>query len=787
MFIEVSENAGVAYRGQSFGASWGDYNGDGFDDLWVTNHGFTGQLFVNQRDGSFTEISNPFRERSGFRDEHGAAWADFDNDGDSDLLQTFGGAGTNGSPNSFYININGELINEASARGLEYRKGRGRSAVWVDYNGDGLLDVFLANLARAERDAPPKLFLQTPDNNFVDVSNAVGIGVAASSTAVLADLTGDGKLDLISRGFDPTNRFERLTIYDMSSAPFENVVDQLLPRGLNATDFAVGDFNNDLLTDLFIADSSGDRLFLNNGQQLIDVSEAAGIITDSSLGESESVVAGDIDNDMDIDIYVLKGANSENPPNILYENQGDGTFVIASGPDSAPGTSEGRADTVIISDYDRDGFLDLFTTNGIEDSGPYGPSQLFRNQGNSNNWIELNLIGLISNMDGIGARVFITAGGITQLREQNGGVHKISQDSSTIHVGLGSNAVIDEIRIEWPSGIEQILTDVPVNQYLDIRESEDGLEPLPLPDPVIPLPDPNTASAQLFLVGAAQPPITLIDQSNFNQLQFSIENLNTEGVSAVKIFRIEPTSGSTERSLLGEFSVLESNEQLADFSPTFTLDNLSDRETIQVTLVKADGTQIVGQPESIRQDAAVLDFSGTLLTLTTDVSDSTPGDRLLEADASGNEKINLTAIADSLTATFTVYREAALDSTLGFYVTDGDGGVDDPVTGARLLPGDQGYQQAAMANRLDLSLTGTNGKATVVTDIVIEAGGYLSAFLIAGGDNPLTNEVFFSHAGANSDGLDHTKLLGDNTFGFEDILGLGDADFNDLVVSITFG
>lgn len=791
MFKEVAESAGISNRGQSFGASWGDYNGDGFDDLWVTNHAFDGQLYVNQRDGTFAEAENPFRQRTRFKDEHGAAWADFDNDGDLDLLQTLGGAGDLGSPNALYVNIDGNLVNES--RGLDYRLGRGRSAVWVDYNNDGLLDVFLSNLARPERDAPPRLFRQTPDNTFIDVSDTVGIGVEASRVALLADLTGDGTLDLISRGFDPTNRFEPLTVYDMSSIPFENVTNQLLPRGLVATDFAVGDFNNDLLTDLFIASGGGDKLFFNNGQQLIDTSETSGIVTNNSLGTSESVVAGDIDNDMDIDIYILKENDNRNSPNILYENQGNGTFVLASEAAGASGTTEGRADTVVISDYDGNGFLDLLTTNGIEDDGPFGPVQLFKNQGNNNNWIELNLIGVISNTDAIGARVFVTAGGVTQLREQNGGVHKIAQNSSTIHVGLGDNLTIDEIRIEWPSGVEQVLADVPVNQFLNITESESVPEPNPqpapgpdqnpTPGPVIALPDPDIAAPQIFLLGAEQSSVPLMGQGDLNQLQFSIENLETEDLSEVNIFRVAQTPDADNREHLASFSVLEHHRQLAGLSPEFTLDGLSDNDKLQITLIKADGTHITGNPALIHQDTATLDFAGTSLRLTT--SAPSVKHHVVQTD-DGSEKIDLTAETGSLAATVTVYREASLNSTLGFYRMDIEGRVSDPLTGTLLSPEDPGYQKAAMANSLDLALTGTNGKAVVTTGITIQTGGYLGAFLIAGGDDPLTHDVFFSYASANSDGADHTKLIGDNTFGFEDISGLGDADFNDLVVNVSF-
>ena len=292
--------------------------------------------------------------------------------------------------------------------------------------------------------------------------------------SILADITGDGVLDLISRGFDPSNNFERLTVYDMSSLPFQNVTNSLLPNGLDATDIAAADFDNDLQMDLIIVDDDGDTLLSNNGNTLVDVTAGSGI--SNALGDSESVVVGDFDNDMDVDIYIVKDGVGTNAPNVLYDNQGDGTFVALPNANGAAGTSQGNADTVTVADYNRDGFLDLFTTNGEGPrSGPLGPSQLFQNQGNQNNWIQLSLEGTISNRDAIGARVFLTAGGVTQLREQSGGVHKFSQNSSRVHFGLGDNTIIDQIRIEWPSGIEQIFSDIPVNQILQIQELDQDL------------------------------------------------------------------------------------------------------------------------------------------------------------------------------------------------------------------------------------------------------------------------------------------------------------------------
>jgi Ca2+-binding RTX toxin-like protein len=146
----------------------------------------------------------------------------------------------------------------------------------------------------------------------------------------------------------------------------------------------------------------------------------------------------------------------------------------------AAGSSLGLGDTVTMADYDLDGFLDLFVANGYVEGTPLfseeGPYELFRNQGNSNNWLQIDLEGVESNRDGIGAQVFLTAGGKTQLREQTGGFHKWSQDHQRIHFGLAQNTEVDLLEIRWPSGTVQQLENIAANQLIKVIE-EGGTPP----------------------------------------------------------------------------------------------------------------------------------------------------------------------------------------------------------------------------------------------------------------------------------------------------------------------
>lgn len=602
-FQEVTNASGISSVGTSYGAYWGDFNSDIYPDLYVSNHEEPGMLYLNQGDGTFVDITAQVFLQELKGDTHGAAWADFDNDGDHDLIQLVGaarGAGT--GPNQMYINHGRKLEDQASELGIDYPLSRGRTPLWFDFDQDGLLDLFAGATPRPDGQSPPTIFRQTSDG-FKDASSTTGFDLTNSSFSLLSNLSREDNLDAIFNS-------SPLTFYDISLIPFQDITSTVIGTG---SDIAVGDFNGDLLPDLYSTrnsakidylyqnapdsikvrlvskaeekaiqfNSSGevtfnllpfpfnisqsnvyigaegfnptglefslsdtdpavegilphtpgadlgiyigydsnnqlwelllsspdkdtlsgiiqtsepiteltaigfeaasppenDRLWINNGQGFEDLSQQAGI--DSIPIEGHSVVTGDFDNDMDEDIYIVATLPVENQPNILYENQGDGTFIMVPSAGGAAGTNLGIGDSVVTADYDMDGFLDLFVTNGnwpplFRDDGP---SQLFRNQGNKNHWLEIDLEGVVSNRDGIGAQVFVTAGGVTQLRQQSGGMHNKSQNHQRLHFGLADNTRVDEILIKWPNGQEQIINNVAVDQLLHIIEPSESFVP----------------------------------------------------------------------------------------------------------------------------------------------------------------------------------------------------------------------------------------------------------------------------------------------------------------------
>jgi hypothetical protein len=175
---------------------------------------------------------------------------------------------------------------------------------------------------------------------------------------------------------------------------------------------------------------------------------------------------------MDMDLYLVCAGMTQNSPNILYENDGAGHFVKVFHAGGAEGSALGKGNQVSSADYDRDGFLDLFVTNGAGQP-PFsaeGPHQLFHNKGNDNHWIEIDLQGTISNRDVIGAQIELAAGGLVQGRIQGGGIHGFSQNHQRIHFGLGPNTMIDRIMIYWPNGNVQELRNIAADQILQLEE-----------------------------------------------------------------------------------------------------------------------------------------------------------------------------------------------------------------------------------------------------------------------------------------------------------------------------
>ncbi|WP_176371576.1 PKD domain-containing protein [Desulfosediminicola flagellatus] len=631
-FTETTQEAGLTYTGPTWGTQWTDYNGDGWPDIFVTNHeAKVPNLYQNMQDGTFEQLPDTIWDQMPFPlDTHGAGWADFDNDGDQDVYIS---AGTYTQYNHFYVNDNGALSERSDEYGISYIENRGRMPLWLDFDNDGLLDIYVNGFSMGGV-GYSGLFQQN-GAIFENVTSLVGMEPHNTAYSMMSDLTGDGILDLIHYDDDTSLPGFPNHLWSMATIPFTDHRDEIFPLDIGfGTDAAFSDFNNDLLPDLylarpgggnqvaqvtstklaasfitdecgcergvtfktngiltllfslrqkyldhpifigssgypaeefegyiapddpriwgywprvpvyleldpdnpkasgmfpyepgvdygvfigfdevlnewkivssvpfdedfecrFIAETDGspisdltllninmfqpavDSLYIHNGVQLEKRTSQSGIVKNLP---GRSVVTGDFDNDMDVDIYVVNSMFVQNTPNSLYENTGAGDFIEVPDAGGAAGTTLGLGDHVVTADYNRDGFLDLFVTNGRYPP-PFdhlGPIQLFKNNGNNNHWIEIDLVGTTSNRDGIGARVLVTAGGKTQLREQGGGMHRDSQNHTRIHFGLGQNSTIQSLEVQWPSGIVQVLENLAADKIIQVVESSGGPQP----------------------------------------------------------------------------------------------------------------------------------------------------------------------------------------------------------------------------------------------------------------------------------------------------------------------
>lgn len=244
-FEDVSSESGMLTPLESWGSAWGDYDGDHYPDLWTSNHRTKPTLYRNNGDGTFTDIVPQVWSANPNTDGHGSAWADIDGDGDMDLLEQTGGANpaNPNARNQFYINNNGVLEEQSESYGLDYGAHRGRSVLWFDYNNDGELDVSLTGYTNSTGEFPSSIF-KNQSSNFVNVSDQVGFDCPLKSNfSTLADLSGDGMLDLICHSFTFPQK-----IYDMSTIPFTDITD-LLPKTSLVFDSVFADLNGDLKAD----------------------------------------------------------------------------------------------------------------------------------------------------------------------------------------------------------------------------------------------------------------------------------------------------------------------------------------------------------------------------------------------------------------------------------------------------------------------------------------------------------------------------------------------------------
>lgn len=447
-FSDVSALSNTNDSGLGRGVAWGDYDNDGDEDLYLVNTGSSSRLFANNGDGTFTDVT---------ADKHigdtgageGAAWADYDNDGDLDLYLAKDGQANRlfqngGAPLYVFSDVTAGPLGNSAA---------GRSVAWGDYDQDGDVDLYVVNWSGGSRllrnEGPPSY-------EFVDAS-VLPIGdLGRGEGAAWADYDNDGDPDLyLSRSSGQADK-----LFRNEGASF---VDVTAAMGLASTTgsglgVAWGDYDNDGDLDLYVVNSgTANQLFRNEGGVgFTDVAAASGT---GDVGVGRGCAWGDYNNDGNLDLYV----SNSGAANVLYRSMGGGVFTDAT---TASGTGDaGAGRGVAWCDHDGDGDLDLYVANFGQEN------KLYCNDiGSLKHWLGVKLVGVLSNRSGIGARVTVVAGGVRRVQEVSGGSGYLSQNSLPIEFGLGLSSTIDSLIVKWPSGVTQVQTSVPADQRLTITE-----------------------------------------------------------------------------------------------------------------------------------------------------------------------------------------------------------------------------------------------------------------------------------------------------------------------------
>jgi hypothetical protein len=454
-FTDVTEKAGVAGEGFGMGVAVGDYDNDGWPDLYVANV-TRNQLFRNNHDGTFTDVTEKAGVGGGMRDGRkmwsvSALWVDYNNDGLPDLfVSNYCKWEVNADPfcgpkpelrsychpknyaplpDTLYRNNGDGTFTDVSAEtGIDKYPGKGMGAVMADYDGDGFMDIFVANDT-----LPNFLFHNLGGKKFEEVGLEKGVAYPESASAIsgmgadFRDVDNDGLPDIWHTAIEN----ESFPLYRNRGGDFLEITGQamlLKTRGMSGWSNGIFDFDNDGWKDLFVA---------------------RGNVLDN----------------------VAKLANRRyEEPNTVFRNLGNGKFEDVSARAGAGFQREAAHRGAAFGDIDNDGRVDAVVTV------LNGRARYFHNiTRNSNHWIELKLAGTKSNRMGLGAQVRITGeDGRKQWNQATTAVGYGCSSDPRVHFGMGAAKIASEIEIRWPSGIRQRLRNVAADRVVTIEEKEEG-------------------------------------------------------------------------------------------------------------------------------------------------------------------------------------------------------------------------------------------------------------------------------------------------------------------------
>lgn len=527
-FSDASDSSRVTDMAvNSTGPAFADYDNDGDLDIYVPAEalaeGINNRLWENDGNGVFKDVAAARGVDNNGSYSRGASWGDFDNDGDQDLAVSNMPPGQdrrNHVPTTVYKNLlvetgQADFENVTRSAGV-MRKGNkedqriggvgntGAGLAWADYDNDGDLDLFWKC---ADYDIENALFRNNGDGTFTDVTEESGVSIQgkvleANSQGApnWTDVNNDGWVDLLI-----TNEGdEKVLFLNSKNGTFEDITkNRGGPNGFaflnpgNANGACIGDIDNDGDLDFYLPNADqANRLIIS---RLSDSGEVSfdDITLSSGTGDpggARGCAMADFDNDGWLDIYVNNGGLSnvlindvigqmpsfvqfyiawEPAYNKLYRNNGDLTFKDITEGSGAEGFGIGSG--VGAADINNDGFADLFLTNrtyysdGERVNIPQ-QNQLLLNQPNENAWVKVVLEGKKSNRNGYGAKVRVLAGNLSQIREHTSAHGYNSTNDPVLMFGIGEEEDIDLIEVTWPNGDTQSLKDIRARQTVRVVE-----------------------------------------------------------------------------------------------------------------------------------------------------------------------------------------------------------------------------------------------------------------------------------------------------------------------------
>lgn len=474
LFAPVNENGGLIAtrhgKDKVIGQAWGDYDNDGWLDLYITDSAGANILFHNEQ-GVLVESALSEQVALATMKSSGTVFVDYDNDGWLDLYVV-----NDGQANILFRNENGENFVDVTASAGVGDSSHGRSAAWGDYDKDGHLDLYVSNWSCSPNCGHPSfgdrdtLYHNNGDGTFKDVTRILldGKTLGAGFIASFVDFDNDSDLDiyLVNDSFvNPVgNALYRNDGAGCRSWCFTEISAEtgsdniVMGMGL-----ITGDVDNDLDVDLFFS-NTGPAVFLQNqGNTFSNTTTASGLMLEGVNPISWGTVLVDFNNDGWRDIYlaITEMLPRRNTDDAVFMNAGDGSFVAVE----SDLTHTGHTLGVAYADYDRDGWVDLVLGN--HDEG----YTLYHNEGaklNANHRTTIDLRGAQK----IGARVILETNDVMQMQDVQIGSSLGAGNATELYFGLGQAEQFN-LKIIWPDGVEQHFSDLAANQIYIIEYAKD--------------------------------------------------------------------------------------------------------------------------------------------------------------------------------------------------------------------------------------------------------------------------------------------------------------------------